>query len=69
VESSSPIEVKYLIKQSTNRAQFDAMCRRINVVQTIDDNSVIVHFVDTKYLLNRDFCVLRHDYTTVSLPV
>ena len=57
--------MEYLIKQSTNRVQFDAMCRRINVVQTIDDNAVIVNFVDTKYFLNRDFCILRHDYTTV----
>ena len=65
---ASPIETKYLIKQSTNRAQFDAMCRKITVVQTIDDNSVIVNFVDTKYHMNRDFCILRHDYTTVRNP-
>jgi len=61
----TPTEIKYLIKQSKNREQFDPMCRGIKVVESVDENTVVAHLVDTKYFFNRDFCLLRHSYTTV----
>lgn len=65
VIKASPTEIKYLVKQSKNREQYDPMCRGIRVVETIDDSTSVVHFVDTKYFFNRDFCIIRHSHTTV----
>jgi len=61
---ASPIEIKYLIKQSSNREQFDPMCRGVTVLRTVDESTVIVRLLNTKYFLHREFCIIRHDETS-----
>ena len=65
VVKAAPAELKFLLDNAKSREYFDPMCHNAEVIQTIDETSSIMYFLNRKLLVVRDFCVLRHERTTV----
>jgi hypothetical protein len=65
VVTASPSEIKHLLENTQHRAYFDPMCERAETVQTVDEATAVVYFLNRRYMVTRDFCVLRHSRITV----
>jgi len=65
VVKAAPSEIKHLLKHAKNREYFDPMCSNAEIIETIDDATSVMYFMNRKFIVARDFCVLRHDRTTV----
>ena len=64
---AAPIEIKHLLDNTKNRAYFDPMCYNAEVVQTVDEGTSVMYFMNRKFMVTRDFCVLRHSRISVRI--